>query len=411
MNNIEFYEVKDANKTVISFVFDIDYKREDIVKKMMMQRMILNYTKDLKTIKDYHKTREDLYIMNCNNNLIKNYNKAIYEINFAIPKSNIINDFNLDAAIKFIHDLLFNPFVNDNQFDLESFNFELNYLKDKEKDYPHSIGEYASDVFLDFVDEEKKTLLHYDEYINYLNSVTSKEVYEYYSKNIKNNNFKVCVFGNIEEKDNIITVLNKYFTINNLETREIKYYDFLPVLDYKEKIISTKYNQSVLSLFYQFKDLKEEDLIKLEMLYYFLNSRENDLLYTELRYKNNLVYQATAKYSLTYGSLALVAFLDYKLLDKVEDAINTVFDNLKDKNNFELYKSRLEKAIEYDILNDEDNPFYMVKEVFLKNYLPNDILKIKLEKIKNVSFESFFQFLNRIVLTRKMIMKSGDEND
>ena len=164
-------------------------------------------------------------------------------------------------------------------------------------------------------------------------------------------------------------------------------------------------------MLYQFRNITEEDIIKLEILYYFLNSKENDLLYTELRYKNNLIYQSAVKRYDNYGILDLVVFFDYKLLNKVEEAIYNIFKDLKNKDNYELYKERLIKAIEYDILDEEDNPFYIVNETFCKKYFPNDLLKVKLEKIKNISFESFLEFLNRMILTRKMIMKSGEKND
>ena len=37
----------------------------------------------------------------------------------------------------------------------------------------------------DIVDEKNKTLLHHDEYINYLNTISNKDVYNYYLKLIK----------------------------------------------------------------------------------------------------------------------------------------------------------------------------------------------------------------------------------
>ena len=411
MSNIEFYEVKDAKRTVISFTFDIEYKRDDSIKKTLMQRMLLNYTNNLKTIKDYSLKKDELYIMGCNNELYMDKDRAIYNIYFIIPKVDIIKEFNLDDAISFIYDTLFNPIVKDEQFEINAFLSELNYLKDKEKDYPHNIGEYASDIFLDFVDEEKKTLIHYDEYLEFLNNTSSKEVYDYYLKNIKNNDYSICVFGNNEDKNIVLKVLNKYFKPTKPNNRKLNGYEYMPVLDYKEKTMDINYNQSVLSMFYQFTELNEEDQIKLEMLYYFLNSRENDLLYTSLRYKNNLVYHTNVRYSLYFGMLTLVIFFDYKLLDRIEAEINNLFTELKNKDNYELYKNRLVKAISYDLLDNLDNPFYVVNDTFNKKYLPDNCLDKKLEIIKTINYESFRGFLDRMMLTRKMIMKSGDTND
>lgn len=412
MDNIEFYEVKNVNKTIINFVFNIDYNRDDIIKKQMMIRMLSNYTNKLKTAKNYVEKRKSLYIMDYDSFIIKMKDSAVLNIRFVIPKIDILNDFNLEAAIKFMFEVLFKPYVSNNQFNIKAFNCELNYLKSREKDYPHSISEYAYDKFLDFVDESNKMGLHYDEYINYLNTVNSKTTYDYYLKSIKNNGFKIYVFGNKSDKNDILVNLSKVFKNDN-STNKIssKKYDFFSIVDYKEKLVETNYNQSVLSLFYQFQKMSSKDLIKLEMLYYFLNSRENNLLYNELRYKNQLIYTSHVEYSMYYGVISLVVFLDYELLDKVEETINLMLKQLKNKENYELYKKRLVKAIEYDILDNEDDPFYVVQEVFNKKYSKDNILKLKLKKINDMTFESFTEFLNRMVLTRKMVMKSGDKND
>ena len=411
MKNVEFYEVKDAKKTIISFAFNIEYKREDSMKYNLMKRMIFNYSNNYRTLKEYNIKKDSLYIMGQNDRLFMDVDSSVFCINYTIPKSDILNDFKLEDTIKFIHDVLFDPYANNLEFDLNAFNDEINYLKENEKNYPHSIGEYVKDTFLDFVDEDKKTLIHYDEYLDLLNNITSKDTYEYYLKNIKNNKYIIRVFGSIDDKDNVLSCLNNYFNSENIHSNELKGSLFLPFLDYKEKEIDIDYNQSVLNLNYQFKDLKSEDKIKLEMLYFFLNSRENDLLYTELRYKNNLIYQANINNSMYYGLMIFTIFFNYELLDKIYESIDNVFNYLKIEENYNLCKSRLIKAIEYDMLDAEDNPFNVFRNVLLKNYYPYDILTEKIKSIESITFTEFKEFLDRMVLTRKLIMKSGVSND
>lgn len=45
---------------------------------------------------------------------------------FAIPEEGIIDDFNMEEAIKFLYNTIYKPNVNNNEFDLEQFNWEKN---------------------------------------------------------------------------------------------------------------------------------------------------------------------------------------------------------------------------------------------------------------------------------------------
>ena len=67
--------------------------------------------------------------------------------------------------------------------------------------------------------------------------------------------------------------------------------------------------------------------------------------------------------------------------------------------------------MKYDILLKEDNPFFNVSEKRFKEidcYIP---LKEKIKLIKNISYEDFIIFLNKVYLSRKMTMIAGEKNE
>ena len=406
----EFYEIKDINKNYIHFIYDIDYKRDDRIKETLLERMLLNYTNDLRTAQEFGTKYDELYMLDYNIQVYSNKDRALLKVSFAIPKIDLIDDFSCEEAIKFMHDILYNPYIENDKFNEEAFNAEIDYLKQREVDFPHSIGEFVSSTFLDFFDEEHKNIIHHDDYLNYLNNVDSKEVYDYYLKNIKNNKFKIWVFGN--DKEILTNSLDKYFKQEKTSFElELYQHSFMPILEYKEKEIDIDYNQSVINLLYQFKDIKSEDDEIFYMLYFFLNARENDLLYNNLRNKYHLIYDSIVRNNFNYGIIGVMIFLDYADVPKALDIVNQTFDEIRVESNFNLYKERLLKAIEYDMLDKLDYPVNNMHDIIDKEYKIESSLTEKVNFIKNTSYNDFMKFLDRMVLTNKMIMKSGDMND
>lgn len=406
----EFIEVKDVNKTVIHLLFFMKHQREDIVKNLLMRRIITTCNKKIENTTMYRKRIDELLIMNFSVKNVRYVNIDVLDVYFALPRENIIEDFSLDDALEFLYDSLFNPLEKDGEFDLEHFNWERDFLLNQESDFPHSIGEYASEEFLKFFDEEKRTELTEDEYIKQLNEVNSSDTYNYYLKNIKNNHFKTYIYGNLENKDKILKTYNKYFKqdIDSFDI-DIEYYDFLSLLDYKEKTTKIKYNQSVLNLFYQIDNLKEEDLLKFDMLYYFLNSKENDLIYDNLRNKNHLIYSAYMRRSIKYGVFGIRVFLSKEDIDNSLKIIDKTFDDIKNEDNFNIYKDRLLVSLQYDLYDEEDEPFSVVNKKINKDITIYYTLEEKLKLMKDITFKDMCEFIDRVKLTRKMTMIAGDK--
>ena len=407
-----FYELNDKNRTIIHLFFFVPYKKSDILNAKLTNRMILNYNKNIERFNELRRKKEELYIMNYSIDISNNVLTSIIDVRFCIPKSTIIDGFSIDDAFKFLHDCLFNPLIDKNKFKEEQFNYEKNYLLNREIDYPHSIYEYATDQFLDFFDKDKKLSLHYDEYMKMLKKVTAKSAYDYYKKSILNNNFATYIYGNLEQKKEILKSYNKYFKQNNKELKyELQEFNYPKFKKYEEKNIITKYNQSVLNLYYQVKDIRDKDYYPLLTLYFFLNSRENDLIYKNLRRINNLIYDSKVFYSGMYGNLGIRVFFNKDDENIILDIIKMTFNDIKVKENFNNYKSNLLQAIKYDLYSSEDNSFYEIDNKIDSEVYIHHSLEEKLKEIEKITFDDMLDLLNRLTLTRKMTMIEGDKNE
>lgn len=408
-----FMSVNNSNKNIIKIFYPIICKRSDGINITMLNNILTHTNKKYNTLSSYDKKYNDLYIMNYSISSNKFNDTLLFEITFTIPKLGLIDEFDLDEAFKFLRESLYEPYANDLGFDELSFNFLKNNLSLREKDYPHSINEYASDTFLDFFDEKNETYIHREEYLKSLDEATKESVYDFYKRSILNNNFFVCMCGNDKDKDIIINTFNKYFKQDKKEiTIDINYYNILDLKEYKNKEITTKYEESVLNLFYQIIDYQKEDRFLLEMLFYFLSSKENDLLYKKLRNEHNLIYHHFVNYSFIYGCFGIRVFFNINDLDQVKKDIDDVFNLIKDENNFNTYKANLIKAIKYDILSSKDD-VYNESNILLEKMINKEYISLeeKLSLFDNITYNDMLLFINRIKLTREMIMKSGENHE
>ena len=136
------------------------------------------------------------------------------------------------------------------------------------------------------------------------------------------------------------------------------------------------------------------------------------MIFKKLRNEHNLIYFCGVNRRSQYGVIDINAFFNISNLDQIRQDIKDVFDSIKVKENFERFKENLLRAMGYDLLGLEDNIYTKANEKF-KKMIEEDYKTIKecIEVYKNITFEEMLEFLNRVELTKEMLMIAGEDND
>lgn len=410
-NEPVIYDVKDVNRVIINILFPTKTSNENVVKRNLLLRELSNYNKNYNDPNAFYNKVDSLYIINYSVNSIRYLDVTYIKFSLVLPKEGLIDDYSFKECLEFLKDCIYNANVDGKDFDKNSFEYEKRFLLDREKEFPKSIYEDTMDKYYLFIDKDEKLGLSHESYMNYLNSVTSKDVYKYYEENILNNNYFVYVFGSIEDKDKFTKefdrVFDKKITSFNLD---INFNDFFKIDKYEEKKEITKYNQSVLYLNYIIDGMKEDELVYFSMLYYILNSKENALIYNALRTNNNIVYSSKVRASKHYALFDVIVYYndyDYK---KIIDIVNEAINSLHDKKVFDLCKDKLVRSLGYDLLYKEDEPFGDILELIETKISDEMLFKDKIEKIKEIDHKSFIKFLDKVTLSKSYLFERGDQN-
>ena len=404
-------DIKDTNTTIIKIMFFNKHEKEDTIKNRIMNRILRTCNNLYRTSKEFETKREELLIMNLSIETNAYLKSEITYITMTLPREGIIDEFNLEECIKFLHETIYNPYIENGEFNNEHFNWERNFIYDREKNFPNNIYESLEEETIKIINEIENTYITHEEFIEFINRQTSKSIYEHYVNRIKNNNFITYIYGNVENKEKILNTFNKYFKQEKNEIEvDNNYNKYLKITEYKEYEKQTKYNQTILNLIYQIENLKEDEKTILDTLFYFLNAQENDLIYQNLRVKNNLVYDARVMENTKLGYINITAFLNKDDIEKAEQIIKKTLEEIKNEDKFNIYKERLLKALKYDVLTEEDNDYNIVKDIINKDIKDEKNLKEKYEIIKNITTKDMNMFLDRLKLTRKLTMV-GDKNE
>ena len=406
------YDIKDVNRVSFHIFFPVKFSKKHLGDRVLTKRMLQTCSNKYNTPELLGNAYDDNYILKYSVNTLVSQSHEMIHFKMTVPKDKLIKNYDIERTIEFLHELIFNPYADNNQFDPKHFEWEKDFILEGSKDYPRSIGEYAWEEYNKFVDPKGKYFVAHDQYINIVKKTTPKSAYNYYKKTILNNNYFTFITGAIDNKKELLLKFDKYFSqgIKDLNYK-VEFYNIAKPKKYEYKELVKDYNQSVLIKHYNIKNFKPEERIKLLFLMDLLASEENNLIYHKLRIENNLIYHSNVNHVSSRGVISIIVFLDYNDIPTVNSLISEVFEQLKDKDFFNMCKNRTIKALTYDLLSKEDFPFYDVNDkidCMISNAIP---LKERAKLTKKITYEEMMDFIDRLVNSKDMVVKGGDSHE
>ena len=287
------YNVDNVNVIKINLLYPvkIQSKNIDLYKLLLASRIIASSSKKYNKIDLFDKALNKNLIIKYSVNYVRFDKELFISVDYTIPKEGLIEEYNIEEAIKLLYECIYNPDVNANKFSGEIFDWNRDILLNDVMKKINNIYDLTVDETINSIDTNHKYFFSREDRIKLVQDTNASNVYEYYKKNVLNNKFVTFIYGKIEDEKRILEIFNKYFKQDYYEFNiKVHIYNFMPFKQYEDKVIYTRYNQSVISQVYQIENIKKEDSEILRMLYYFLSSRENDLLFNKLRNEYNLIY-------------------------------------------------------------------------------------------------------------------------
>ena len=410
---IKLHTIKtDKFKTNLVAVFlTTKLSRGNVTKNALISMILRRGCKKMPTQEEISKEMEEMYgaSFDCgldktgDNQVLKFYIESIND-NF-LPKQgeNI-----LEKSIKNILEIIFNPYTENDSFKNEYIEQEKNNLKQRIEGKIDNKARYAMDRCIEEMYKDKPFGLYKFGYIEDLESINSKNLYQYYKELINSCKLDIFVSGNINDK--VENIVKQDENIVKLQDRNADY--VVPKLELKqekqEEIVTESMDVTQGKLLLGLDVNIDDEKLKYDTLIYnsILGGSANSKMFQNVREKAHLAYVASSSYLRYKSNIFVNCGIEIGNYEKALELIRKQIDDMK-KGKFtdkDIEDAKTGIIANIKTIADE-------QDTELTYYFGQELSQNKTsveeyeEKINNVSKEDIINIANRVSINTVYFLK------
>ena len=333
---IKLHTIKtDKFKTNLIAVFlTTKLNRENVTKNALISMMLRRGSKNMPTQEEMSKTMEEMYgaSFDCgldktgDNQVLKFYIESINDNFLPKQEENI-----LEKSIKNILEIIFNPYAENASFKNEYIEQEKNNLKQRIEGKIDNKARYAMDRCIEEMYKDKPFGLYKFGYIEDLESINSKNLYQYYKELINSCKLDIFVSGNINDK--VENIVKQDENIVKLQDRNADY--VVPKLELKqekqEEIVTESMDVTQGKLLLGLDVNIDDEKLKYDTLIYnsILGGSANSKMFQNVREKAHLAYVASSSYLRYKSNIFVNCGIEIGNYEKALELIRKQIDDMK----------------------------------------------------------------------------------
>ena len=388
---------------IIAVFLTTTLSRENVTKDALISSILRRGSKSMPTQEQISKELEEMYGADFNCGLDKTGDNHVLRFYIETINDNFIlqeNENLLKTSFEKLMDIVFNPLEENGEFKKEYVEQEKNNIRRIIEGKIDNKAKYAQDRCIEEMYKNQNFGLYRYGYVEDLDSIDSKELYEYYKKLISEAKIDIYFSGMVEE--NIEDMVKQNECIQNLQDREPVYVPTRIVsrqMDNKENVVteSMEVTQGKLILGLDI-NIDDEDL-KYDVLVYnsLLGGSANSKLFQNVREKAHLAYVASSSYLRHKNNIFINCGIEIANYDKALEIIKKQIEDLKngDYKDEELENAKNGIIATVKMIEDEQDTqitYYFGQELSNSKCSIEEYMK----RIENVTREKVDYIANRI---------------
>ena len=383
----------DKFKTNLTAVFlTTKLTRENVTKNALISTILRRGSKNMNTQEEISKQMEEMYGAGFDCGLDKTGDNQVLKFYIENINDQFIpqHDENmLRSAIEKLLEIVFNPYIENGEFKKEYVEQEKNNIKQKIEGKIDNKARYALNRCIEEMYKDKPFGLFKFGYIEDLEGIDGKNLYEYYQNLIKNCKIDIFVSGIVP--DNIEQLIEENENVARLKERQPEY--VIPAITkkeikQKENVVteSMEVTQGKLVLGLDI-NLENEDQ-KYDALLYnsILGGTANSKMFQNVREKAHLAYVASSSYSRQKSNIFINCGIE---IANYEKALEIVKKQIEDMKNGDFTEDDIQNAKKgiistIDLIDDEQDTavtYYFGQELS-EHKIGADEYKQRVEKIQ-----------------------------
>lgn len=414
INKIETTLIKTDKFKTITFlvVFFGEFNQENATKRSLLTGLMNSTTKNYSTKNAFVNKLFDLYDASA---FVSSY--PIYKTNLTMFGLSIVNpkfveDNNLlKESFDFFKEVIFNPNIDVNGFNLNEFNENKRKLRDNINNIYNNKTAYAYNRLLEEMGPEEIISVSSLGTIDNLDKITPKSLKVFYDEVINNEMVKIFVTGDISKED-VIECFNGFSfnnVVSNIDTssREMK-----KNIQPREVVEKQNVNQSQLMMGFRTNTNAIDDLyIPMAIFNMMYGGMVSSDLFRVVREENSLAYSVGSSIFFDSRIMIVNAGIDRNNYELTKDLVIKELERYQNGNiNQELMQVAKDNLIS-SMLEISDSPFsnlnFLIKNSLLKQYTINDIIKL----INEVTSEQVIEASKLIALDIVYCLEGVNDGD
>lgn len=397
-NDVYVIPTKKFKTTTIVFKFVAPLDSETITSRSILSKLLTRVTKKYQTDKEMNNLLADLYGAHLFSYVNKQAHNHIMTIGIEIVNEKYLNSESslLEKAVQLLHEVIFNPYIESNQFNEKYTEQEKFLLKKKLTAIEENKSQRAFLQFLNHMFENEPYRFLATGHLEDIDSINAQNLVQTYQDLLEENAISTYVIGNVGLEE-VKSLCKKYFTFehNNkmeIETSAIKHIDQV-----KEITDYTEIDQAKLNMGYRFPiTFHSKEYYSFLVLNMLLGGDASSILFSEVREKQSLAYSIHSQIDARNGFLYIVGGISK---DKVQVAKETILNIYKDLQEGHFEDNKLELAKKVLISN--------AQEMFDKQRQMVDLLHMHARYQSVYDYEEWIKEINSI--TKKDIMNISQQ--
>lgn len=407
--NINILKTKKFKSNLISIYLIRPLRRDEVTLNALLPLVLKRGTKKYKTSIELEKALEELYGSNLSLGVDKKGEKQIIRFTIEGPNMNYVDLKDIfNRQVQIIEELLLNPYLKDNEFFIDCVEQEKKNLKNRIVGRLNNKKQFAIDRCIEEMCNNEYFGIYKYGYIEDLNKINAKNLYEHYLKILKTSQIEIFIVGDIDETKDI-SVLYKMFKFKRGDIVNLKKEEVIKnVTNIKEKIEEMDINQSKLTLGYRINIPYDDELYESYLIAsYILGGGPDSKLFLNVREKESLAYYIYSKTFKFKSIMIITSGIEFNNYDKTLKIVKEQIESIKSGNFSKNDIENAKNSIITSIKNITDDNFTL-SEFLLSKVLSNDNRSINeiISKLNSIDKEKIIDSFKNLKLDTIYFLKS-----
>ena len=402
---VHLIQTSQFKTNLIAAFFSLPIDKENVTKNALIPAVLKRGSKSLKTQEEINIELENMYGANLDagidkigdNQIIKFYIETVND-NFLPKKENL-----LEKSINLLLDIIFNPFVEDDKFKEQYVETEKQTIRRLIEGKIDNKDSYAFNRCIEEMYKDKAFGIYKYGYIEDLEKINAKELYEHYKNLINSSKIDIFISGDFES-NYILNIFNQNKNLQGLEGREDCHIINNEETEKKEKIEdaitlseSMNINQGKLVMGIDIDYNKPDSKYAMCLYNVILGESATSKLFQNVREKASLAYTARSNYVRQKNNIFIRCGIE---IENYDEAVKIIKEQLEEMKNGEFTEEDIENSKKYMISGiktvadeqDSEMTYYFGQE--LSGKLTN--FEEYIDKINAVTKEQIQEIANSI---------------